>query len=323
VDRLDGLSIRWSFSERDGTRHDAGTTRHLVYLLFATPTDSWWDYGSSKGAQSTTPFLSVIDLGTAQAHGAGGAGAERAVVDRIFSDFADRAVHRRTFDSATGTVSLDADTLFYYWKTRPWTIEERLVGAYPTPPCGTTEALLRSGSSGGGLCDAWAHFFADTLSAQGIRSVRVSPAQERGWKALVPRDAEFMLIAPWEFRRPDPRRSGSGAYPYYYRVRYQSSGSVVGTGNLAFRGPVPEAFRGQGPQLFPPGLFGVAAHALVRYPAEEGGRLFDPSYGKRSASIAAWARESLAGWARLEGDGGDFRCDKGAACVLLARKLPA
>lgn len=296
------LRIDWTLVERNGRRNPAGTTDVTAYTLLARSVE----YGEMRpkvvvvngrpesrwvvARVTPRPFLSLVDLAATEAEGSS---STDGLVGGVFRPFRNLAVKSRTLVTAKGDVRADRP-MFYWSRSDTWTLEKSISLRYQAPPQGDptcpenrTQQLLTDGVNLGGRCGAWGPLFASLLALQGIGAISETVEAEPGWKGIVDRRANMMLVKPWRF--------ANGSPPFVYRVDLRGKEPRVLQEEMWYELPSPGRYNGQGPQPSPPGWFEDGDHVVVRV----GDRIFDPSYGRVFGSIAEWARASLAAWGTL------------------------
>ena len=179
------MTISWVVTTGAKTTIPAGTSRHDLVVLF---------HGSGS------VFLTVVWHTT---HGAEGRSTEADVAAGTWAEFSNAGngpvteFRQKTLDPVTGDIG-DGPALHYY--------DPSFVG---TAACHatTTEELLTDAHSIG-QCASWAHFFQDSLTAQGI------PSQfETIQPGAIYQGATFLLVKNWRLAGCMPK-SGRVGYPF-------------------------------------------------------------------------------------------------------------
>ncbi len=288
------MAIQWTVKHGTMT-YNAGISTIPIYLTYAAP-----------------GFPAYLTLEALTSTAAAGQATEADVFNSIWtkvfsaSGSSALAIHPQKLDPVTGDVTADP-AILQYWI--PWTLANDYLFLDRAPSCNhlSTPQLLEFLVS---RCGDWAEFFANTLSMQGIKSVRAVGIDDGGpvlgalpafpHPASVPGQSitKLMLIKNWTF--PGPATGGDANFPFL----------TTDTVNLGPGGdPVPgTGVLGAGPQFDdatgvpgqndpnPPGWFGYGDHAVDTY----NGKVYDPSYGIGPfPNIAAWAQQALAGFAYL------------------------
>lgn len=289
------MKIQWTVTHKAFT-FDAGSSKIPIYLTYGTP--------------GFAAYLSLEDL-TARA--AAGQTTEADVFNSIWTNVFSAsgpsalAIHPVHLDPATGAVTPDTQTL-QYWT--PWTLDNDYLYLIPHPTCEhlSTPLLLRKLIS---RCGDWAEFFSNTLSVQGITTVRPTGVGDGGPvlgpfptfpQPSPPHDEQpyvkLMLISKWAWNGPATGADPNFPYVTTDTVRLSTGNDedpVPGTGHL---GPSIEfddlpGAPGQH-DANPPGYFAYEDHVIDVY----NGMIYDPSYGIGPfANISAWANVALAGFA--------------------------
>jgi hypothetical protein len=259
-----GLNLKWRIDDQQ-----FGESQHLVYVTLRDPT--------------TTVYLTLLDLTVRNANGESD---EAEVVKKIWEEFTDRKVHRRTLNGQTGEVTPEADPMSY-WK--PGTCPTPNSCPSPINPLGqrscvfTTEGVLRHKD---GRCGGWANFFKDSLAIHGIGSTIVT-VQHVSSGAL-------LLVSNWTF--VGNGNSGDSNWPWKFVIKYDSTGSsgkflTNDQGSEVRDDPGIPAQGNDDPQAI------FTNHAIVEY----NGKLYDPSYGTGPFNnCKAWEDASMANGGYLD-----------------------
>ena len=277
------LSIHWQLLTSKGkVVCDCGSSRLPVYVTL--------------GAGPVAPLLSLVHLGTAFAKGATD---ESSLLGKLwpalFNKPARNGLHRYDLDRSTWTVK-QGKPLSFWDPANPWTVDTFLAGKYHLYCELTTLALLERTVA---TCQGIAALMIDMLRLQGVDAgaVHVTPLNTLRASRLY-QEATFFLVGRWT-----PVGSPNASGQLFNRLqRFSGPDLTPGPSVVRYAGA-----RGQNNNQ-PPGWWAVrtlnvdlaADHQLV----DANGRIWDPSYGGPSyPDTEAWARKSIAGWARITSDG--------------------
>ncbi|MFA5780111.1 MAG: hypothetical protein WC947_08225 [Elusimicrobiota bacterium] len=225
IDIFDPMEIAWKVSPDGGnTWFDAGTNKNQCYITWKDPT--------------TTVYHTAVHIGCK-------------IADGMKEPLTDADVCYKIWDAFTGCnvkrALLDGTSLYYY--------KSFLIEKY------TTEELLRNAD---GQCSAWARFFIDTMSDQGIDHTN----DLIYFEAI---ETDGFLIKNWSFDA-GTGISGNTDYPYLnipdppykrdteYKWKFAEVKDQIG-------------ISGQGPNANPASLF--TNHKMTKFD----GKYYDPSYG--------------------------------------------
>jgi hypothetical protein len=280
VNAYEPLKIEWGVRRPGDSNYLTCTsTDHRAYVTLDTP--------------SVTPFESVIDIACRNAKTET---VEADIVNKIFDDFRDRSVNRKTVDG----FNVKDGTQMSYWvnvgdplmPTVAMNCQELHEMLDPNP----TPAPL----NGIGTCLAWSELLKASVDAHGISGANVTEV-----RSLRKNDSTYslgfglegmFLVQDWTFLTGAGIPSGDpSCAPFLYAE------SEI-TDDLG----VP----GQGKTMNPPGEF--FNHFIIEY----SGEYYDPSYGTPATGAFAtqsdWEQQSLHGYKRV--------CDVGGTAHILNAK---
>jgi hypothetical protein len=277
-----GTLINWTAAvEPDRGRWEgpAGTSQHDIYVTRCCAPSTPESPGSPRPEGL---YFTVLHNTTIAARGETD---DAAIVDKIWSDFTDRTVHRWSFHPATGAVF--RSTQLEYWDNKHWARDSLPGAVCRTSQRSAVEHILTFPHNA--KCGDWAFLLQNALATQGVAAdVYGVDCAFESEEPPVNRHACNLLVKKWDFDAPT-----QGNWPYhrdfppYARETYsETKDTLPAQGNSN-----------------PPGAFD--GHIVVTYPSgdpDAAERLLDPSFGVERGGLAAWEALTLDGfeWDRLK-----------------------